>query len=138
MIRLTDSARALLAALSILLLGAVGGVVLDRTVLIPARADAAARGVSHAPRDHDAVLAELRTELGLSAEQAARVQEIFARHHGEIEEAWAEIHANLRRATQEATSEIEAVLDSAQIERLHAWLAERHGAASGHVPGRQH
>lgn len=135
MIRLTDSVRALLASLSIFLLGAVAGVVLDRTMLIPAHADAGAAGV---PRHHDEVLAELRAELVLSAEQSARVQEIFAAHHGEMEVAWAEVHANLRRATQQATSEIEAVLDSAQIERLHAWLAERHGRTRDHAPGQEH
>lgn len=139
MIRLTDSARALLAALSIFLLGAVTGVVLDRTMLVPAHANAAAAGVRHGgPRDHAEVLAELRAELGLSAEQAARIEEIFAARHGEIEEAWRVVHANLQRAMREATTEIEAVLDSAQIERLHAWLAARHVRTPDHAPGRQH
>lgn len=135
MIRLTDSIRALLAGLSIFLLGAVAGAVLDRTVLLPGYAGAVA---ADTPRHHDEVLAELGAELGLSAEQSARVQEIFAAHHGDVEVAWAEIHANLRRATQQATSEIEAVLDSAQIERLHAWLAKRHGGTRDHAPGREH
>lgn len=135
MIRLTDSVRALLAVLSIFLLGAVGGVVLDRTMLIPAHADAVAAGV---PRHHDEVLAELRAELGLSVEQSARVQEIFAARQGEIEAAWKEVHANLQRAMQQATSEIETVLDTAQIERLHGWLAERHGPIPGHPAGRAH
>lgn len=139
MIRLTDSVRALLASLSIFLLGAVAGVVLDRTMLIPAPADAVAASVRRGgPRDHDDVLAELRTELSLSAEQSARVQEIFAGHHGEMEVAWAEVRANLQRAMGNATSEIEAVLDSSQIERLHAWLAERHGRTRDHAPGQEH
>lgn len=131
MIRLTDSARLVLAVLSVFLLGAVAGVALDRSMLIPGHA--AAAGV---PRHHDEVVAELRAELGLSAEQSARVQEIFAAHQGEMKEAWGLVHANLQRAMREATTEIETVLDSAQIERLHAWLAERHGPSSGHAPGR--
>lgn len=135
MIRQTDSARALLAVLAIFLLGAVAGVALDRTLLIPAHALAGEAGVH---RNHDEVLAELRAELGLSAEQSARVQEIFAAHQGEINAAWAEVHANVERAMQATTTEIETVLDSAQIERLHAWLAERHGLSLGHVPGRVH
>ena len=114
---------------------AVTGAVLDRTSLLPAHADAVAAG---APRHHDEVLAELRVELGLSAEQFARVQEIFARHHAESEAAWAQVHANLQRTMQQATTEIETVLDSAQIKRLHAWLAERHGPTSRHAPGQVH
>lgn len=139
MIRLPDYIRTLLAVLSIFLLGAVAGVAVDRTMLIPDHAHAVAVGVrGGGPRDHDEVLAELRAELGLSPEQSAQVEEILAARHGEMEAAWAEIHANLRRATQQATSEIEAVLDSAQIERLHEWLAERHGRTSDHAPGREH
>ena len=139
MIRLTESAPALLAVLSIFVIGAVAGVVVDRTMLIPAHADAAAAGVRRGvPRHQDEVLAELRTELGLSAEQSARVQEIFAAHQGQMEEAWAQVHANLQRAMQQTTAEIETVLDSAQVERLHAWLAERHGPTSRHAPGQAH
>jgi len=138
MIHLTESARALLAALSILVVGAVAGVTLDRTVLIPAHADAAAAGVRRGvPRHHDEVLAELRAQLGLSAEQSRRVQEIFTAHQGEIEGAWAQVHADLQRAMQQTTTEIETVLDSAQVERLHVWLAQRHGPISGHA-GRDH
>ena len=106
MIRLTESAPALLAVLSIFVIGAVAGVVVDRTMLIPAHADAAAAGVRRGvPRHQDEVLAELRTELGLSAEQSRRVQEIFAAHQGEIETAWAQVHANLQRAMQQTTAE---------------------------------
>lgn len=133
MIRLTDSARALLAGFSILLLGAVVGVALDRTMLMPAHAAAA-----RVPRHHEEVLAELRAELGLTAEQSARVQKIFAVHQGEITQAWSKVHADLQHAIQETTKEIETVLDSAQIERLHAWLAQRHGLDVGHVVGQAH
>ena len=114
---------------------AVTGAVQDPTILLPAHADAVAAGVL---RHHDEVLPGLRAKLGLSAEQSARVQEIFAAHRGEIEAAWAEVHATLRRGMQEATTEMEAVLDSTQIERLHTWLAERHGRAADHAPGRGH
>ena len=76
-------------------------------------------------------------QLGLSAEQSRRVQEIFTAHQGEIEGAWAQVHADLQRAMQQTTTEIETVLDSAQVERLHVWLAQRHGPISGHA-GRDH
>jgi len=138
MIHLTESARVLLAVLSIFVIGAVAGVVADRTMLIPAHADAAAAGIQPAiPRHDDDVLAELRTELGLSAEQSRRVPQIFAAHQGEMEAAWAKVHADLQCAMRETTTEIETVLDSGQVERLHAWLAKRHGPIAGHA-GRDH
>ncbi|MBI4500523.1 MAG: hypothetical protein HY700_05120 [Gemmatimonadetes bacterium] len=139
MIRITESARALLAVLSIFVIGTVAGVVVDRTMLIPTHADATAAGVrGGVPRHHDEVLAELRAELGLSAAQSRRVQEIFAARQGQMEAAWTQVHANLQRAMQQTTTEIEAVLDSAQVERLHAWVAERHGPIADHAPGREH
>jgi hypothetical protein len=138
MIRLTDSARALLAVVSVFVMGAVAGVVLDRSILVPPNADARVAGAGHDVRRNHQVLAELRAELGLSAEQTARVGEILAGHKDEMEAAWAEVHANVRRAMQEATAEIESVLDSAQVERLRVWLAERHRPISGHAPNREH
>jgi len=97
--------------------------------------DAVAAGVS---RHHDEVLAELSTKLGLSADQSARVREMLARHHAESEAARAQGHANHQRTMQELTTEIEAVLDSTQVQRLHAWLAEHHGPASPHAPAHGH
>jgi hypothetical protein len=135
MIRLTVPTRAWLAGVSILVLGAVGGACLDRTLLNPPQADAVA---AWGPQHHDEVLAELSARLGLSADQSARVREIFARHQAKIEESWAQVHANLKHEMQEATTELETVLDSAQTVRLHAWLAERHGPASHHAPRQGH
>lgn len=137
MIRLTDSSRALLAGVSIFVIGLVGGCALDRTILAPP-ASAAATATQYGPRHHEEVLAELGSKLGLSTEQAARVREIFAQRQPEIEAAWTQVHANLQHAMQQTTSEIETVLDSAQVERLHAWLAERHGPSRGHAPARHH
>ena len=132
MIRLTDSTRALLALASTLIIGIVIGCGVDRTILSPP-AYARANTTQHAQfPHHDEVLAELRAELKLSDEQAAKVQEIFGAHQTEIEAAWAQVHENLQRAMQKTTAEIETVLDSAQVQRLHAWIAERHGAASEH------
>ncbi len=113
----------------------VTGAVQDPTILLPAHADAVAAG---APRHHDGMLTELRAKLSLSADQYARVREILARHHAEREAARAQVHANLQRAMQEATAEIETVLDSTQIKRLHAWLADGHGPTSRHEPGQAH
>ena len=113
----------------------VTDTVQDRAIVMPAHADAGAADVA---RNHDVVLAELDAKLGLSADQSARVRDIIARHHAGSDAAWEQVHANHHRAMQEAWTEIETVLDSAQIERLHAWLAVRHGPTSRHAPGQPH
>lgn len=139
MIRLTEPVRTILALLSIFLIGGVAGVALDRTLLIPHHAGAAVTHARHGVvQHHNEVFAELSAELELSADQSARVREIFAAHQGDIETAWSQIHANLQRAMQEATAEIEAVLDSAQVKRLHAWIAKRHARTPRHAPGGGH
>lgn len=139
MTRMTDSARAVLAGLSIFLIGTVAGVGLDRAVLIPALGHATAAGAGHrVPRDHDEVLADLSGYLGLTAEQSTRVREIFSQHQAEIDGAWAQVHRDLERAIDDATTDIETVLDADQVQRLHAWLAEHHGSIAGHGVGQAH
>ena len=134
MIRLTDSARAFLAVGSTLIIGIVIGCGVDRT-LLSAPESAVASSVQHGTLPHhDEVLAELTTELRLSPEQQARVQEIFTARQGEIEAAWAQVHETLLRAMQQTTAEIETVLDSTQVQRLHEWIAARHAPTSGHGP----
>lgn len=139
MIRMGDRTRALLAAVSIFLTGAVAGVALDRLVVIPAPVHGAAAAARHTmPRDHDAVLADLAEALELTSEQSADVRAIFAKHQAEIDRAWADVHANLRRTIATATTEVESVLDDDQVLRLHAWIAELHGPIPGHPVGRAH
>jgi hypothetical protein len=139
MIRITDSARAVLAGLSIFLIGAVAGVVLDRALLTPANSHASVTGAERrVHRDHDEVLADLSARLGLTSEQSARVREIFSEHQAEIDSAWAQVHRNLEGAFDDVTTDIEGMLDADQIQRLHAWLAERHGRIPGHGEGRTH
>lgn len=138
MIRLNESTRALLAVASTFVIGFVIGCGADRTLLNPPSYAAASSTQHDVARHHDDVLSELRTELRLSDEQYARVREIFAARQTEIEEAWKQVHANLQRAMQQTTAEIETVLDSAQVQRLRAWIAERHGPTHASHPRREH
>lgn len=137
MIRMPDPARALLAGLSILLIGTVAGVGLDRAVLL--RSHASSPGAEHrVPSDHDEVLADLSGRLGLTPEQSTRVREIFSKHQAGIDRAWAQVHRDLKGAIDAATADIERVLDVDQVRRLHAWLAEHHGRIPGHGVGQAH
>jgi hypothetical protein len=133
MIRLTDSTRAGLAILATFVIGLVVGCGVDRTLLTSPSFAVASNAQSSSLQHHEAVLAELSTELKLSPEQTARVQQIFKDRQAEIEAAWAQVHKDLERAMQRTTAEIETVLDSTQVQQLHAWIAARHGT-SGHGP----
>jgi len=138
MIRLNESARALLAVVSTFVMGFVVGCGADRTLLNPPSYAAARSTPRDVARHHDEVLAELRTELRLSAEQSARVRELFAARQAELEATWEQVHANLRRAMQQTTAEIETVLDPAQVQRLRAWIAARHGPGHASHPRAEH
>lgn len=139
MIRKSDSTRAILAGLAILLIGTVAGVGLDRTILIPAAAHASAAAAQHRiPQDHDEVLASLSTHLELTPPQSAQVREILSKHQAAIDEAWAQVHQDLQAAFAGVTTDVEALLDAEQVQRLHAWLAERHSGIRGHGNGHRH
>lgn len=125
--------HALLGALSILIMGVVAGVALDRVVLIPrhAMASSVARPLA-TPMDHEEVLAELGVELGLTDDQARQVHAIFARHQPTVDRAWETARAALLEAIAGATAEIDLVLNADQRERMHEWLELRHGDAAIH------
>ncbi|MBI2403766.1 MAG: hypothetical protein HYV20_13740, partial [Gemmatimonadetes bacterium] len=55
-----------------------------------------------------------------------------------IDRAWAQVHRDLKAAIDDATTDIETVLDEDQVRRLHAWLAEHHGSIPGHGVGQAH
>lgn len=136
--RLNESTRAILAVASTFVMGFVVGCGADRTLLTPPSYAAARSTHYDAARHHDEVLAELRTELRLSDEQYARVQKIFAARQAEIESAWEQVHANLKHAMQQTTTEIEIVLDSTQVQQFRAWIAKRHGPDHATHRAREH
>jgi hypothetical protein len=125
--------HAAIGAVSILVIGVVFGVLLDRIVLHPGAP------ASHYPpaaldldASHEGFLRELRTDVGLSSEQAGRVREILSRHQGAVNEAWSSVHSRLEAAIDSVTREIEAILEPGQREKLHGWLMERHGESVTH------
>lgn len=132
-------AHAVLGAVSILAIGVVVGVWLDRVVLHP---NALAADTSSAAlaldASHEGFLRELHADLGLTEEQAGRVQEILIRHQKAVNEAWLVVHSRLDATTDSVTAEIEAVLDSEQRVALHEWLMERHGVRAAHTVGEGH
>ncbi len=132
-------AHAALGAVSILAIGMVLGVFLDRVIAHP-NEPAAHSPTSETALDasHESFLSELQSDLGLTEEQAGRVQEILTRHQAAVNDAWTAVHSRLDAAIDSVTVEIEALLDSEQRAGLHEWLMERHGVREAHTVGEGH
>lgn len=128
MSRVRHFVHAGIAAVSILAIGVVLGVVLDRTVLLSSGSEAhgatAAVGLDERHRTFHRELAE---ELGLSDTQAEQVREILIRHQAAVDQAWVAVHTQLESVIDSVTAEIEAILDPRQRDRLFEYLREQHG-----------
>ena len=132
-------AHAVLGAVSILAIGVVLGVLLDRVILH--RVDPAVHsptGAMALAASHGDFLRELQTDLGLTEEQAGRVQGVLTRHQAAVNDAWTAVHSRLDAAIDSVTAEIEVLLDPEQRAGLHAWLMERHGVTKTHTVGEGH
>lgn len=131
--------HAAIGAASILAIGVVVGVALDRVVLL--HGDSAPHGAI--PTDtldagHSDLLRELGTELGMTDAQASQVHEILTRHQEAVDEAWAAVHSRLASAIDSVTAEIEAILEPEQRDRLFEWLRERHAQPPHDLSGEAH
>ncbi len=128
--RSTRNLRAVLGGVSLLVIGAVLGVMVDRFMLLHTPVEAGQPAALQAmATDHAEALADLARTLELSETQTAHVHEVFMRHQGTIDRAWLALRHHMQAVVDTATAEIEVVLDAAQRERLRAWIAERHGTA---------
>ena len=114
--------RAILAAISLLVIGGAVGVTLDRVWLM--RTGEAAPG----PADAQTEMVEaLQAELALTPAQANEVGAILERYQGQVTHTWETVRPNLRAAMDSVGSEIEAVLAPEQRERFRTWIREQHG-----------
>ena len=131
--------HAALGAVSILAIGVVLGVLLDRVVLLhgPSASYSAAASQS-VDATHQSFLRELADDLGLTEAQATQVHEILVRHQAAVDEAWSLVHSRLESAIDSVTAEIEAVLEPGQRDRLSEWLRERYGESAHRVADERH
>lgn len=121
--------HAAIGAVSILVIGVVLGVLLDRVALLHSSTSELEHLTPALALDtrHQEFLKDLQDDLQLTAEQATRVHEILSRHQNSVNEAWSAVHRVLEATIDSVTVEIEAVLAPEQRRRLHEWLLERHG-----------
>jgi len=121
----------LVAALVLVFLaGLAGGIFLDRSVL---------RHRSASPRRPDSPFPSLpmmARELGLSAEQQARIKDIFERNEERFKELRGHIHERLDGIRTQLEKEINSVLTPEQIEKFKKMI-ERHRAYFKKEAGRR-
>jgi Spy/CpxP family protein refolding chaperone len=109
-------ARAVLAALSLLVLGAVIGIMLDRH-LHPASSHA-----SPAAALHDMTMASLDEYVDLTTDQRRQIDSIIAARHSSLRNAWQMVHTQLGAAADSVHQDIEAILTPEQRTAFRAWL----------------
>jgi len=109
--------KAVAAAVSLLLIGGVGGVALDRH-LLPGAPPVGVAGL------HDAALASLGDRLDLDPAQRRQVDSIVGAHHEALRETWGALHTHLGATVDTVHEALEAVLTPEQRREFRAWLAE--------------
>lgn len=124
-----QSMRPVVGSASMLVIGIVIGVAIDRVTVLHGH------GATHAPRvvviassEPHGAFRELTEHLDLSEEQAAKAQDIFLAHQASVDTAWTEVQGHLGLAIQSVMQELESLLEPGQLGRLHQWMEERHGA----------
>lgn len=110
-------ARAVLGAVSLLILGAVLGVAADRHL-------ADGGGQSLVASFHHAAMSSLEERLRLEPAQREAIDSIVAAHHGEMQQHWRALHAQLGATVDVVHRDIEAVLTEEQRVAFREWLRE--------------
>jgi Spy/CpxP family protein refolding chaperone len=147
----TRRPRALAAALLAFTMafGVVAGIALDRLVLLPAGAEAAVveprsgvperdrpRGRIPGPAADARYLDFMASELDLSPEQRARVEEILRRQQERVQEITRETRPQIRALARETRAAVDSVLTGEQRERMQELRARRDRMHKGaHGPG---
>jgi Spy/CpxP family protein refolding chaperone len=118
--------RTLIAIASLLVLGAVVGVTVDR-LMHRNRSD----HTLLIEQVHADPLGTMQRELNLRPEQRARVGAILERRQSAIDSVWVETHVRLRAVIDSVVSEIAAVLDPDQAVRFRRLADELHSGPGG-------
>jgi hypothetical protein len=109
------------AASSLLALGAVAGVAVDR--LLPRHHDPRAARLAAIHRDPLAAIDQL---VQLRPEQRARVDAILRKRQAAVDDVWRDTHLRLQATIDSVLTEIAAVLDADQAARFLAAARELH------------
>ena len=116
-------ARAVIGALSLMVLGAVIGIAVDRH-LGPGE-----RHASPAAVLHEMTMSSLEDRLDLTSGQRRQIDSIVAARHESLRYAWQAVHSHLGAAVDTVHQEIEAILTAEQRAAFREWLTESGAAA---------
>ena len=125
--------RAWLAAIALLMIGAILGITIDRFHV--RNRDHASTLLAEIDRDPMKVL---EREIGLRPEQRAPIAAILERWQATLDSTWSESNRRVRGAIGGVVNDIAAQLDSAQARRFHALINEIHSSPSSMFHGRSH
>ena len=104
-----------------LVIGAVIGITLDRTVVRHAH-------MLHSGEagEHGGLVASLHAELDLDEEQRHAIWAIIGHHQERVDHAWASVRPEVNAAVDSIELQIAEVLRPDQLERFHAWFRRHH------------
>jgi len=102
----------------VFLAGAAAGIFFERLVLSP-------RPAHRRPPSHFPSMEMMARELGLSAEQQARIKVIFERNEERFRALRGDIRKHLNDIREQLKREIDAVLTPEQVKKLQVMI-ERH------------
>lgn len=123
--RVNATASAMFVLIAAFVGGVLTGVLVERTLIGPPEAEAASAPAS--PRPGSAEDRErMARELGLTAEQQARIDEILDEQQTQIRSIMRETRPRTWAVLKETRARIEEVLTPAQIERFEELHAEAH------------
>lgn len=117
----TSRGLAALAAVALLVLGAALGITFDR---FHVRSTPAQTSLF---RLHDDPFSVMDSALVLRADQRDRVRAIIEARQQEIDGVWENTHRGLLAILDGTVTDLEAVLDSAQMSKLHDLADVLHG-----------
>ena len=125
--------RGWVAALALMVIGAVLGIAVDRFHVRPHNhASALLEEIERDP------MAVMEREIGLRPEQRAPIGAILERWQATLDSVWGESNRQVRGAVVGVVNDIAAQLDSTQARRFRALIDEIHSSPRSLFHGRTH
>lgn len=125
---MTMNARAVVAAVSLVLLGVVLGAT-GHYLWLGHRRPTVVVDASHAARFH-----ALLEDLDLSDDQRRSLDSVLGHFQEHVERTWQDFQPDLAETMDSATGQIEALLNPEQLARFRAWIEAEHQLQHGTHP----
>ena len=117
--------RPIIGATSMLVIGIVIGIVIDRAIVIAHDGTGSAHVVVIGHDDTSVVSSGLATHLGLTEDESVAVHELLSGHQASVDTAWTAVREDLATGIERAMLGLDSLLDTDQRVRLREWLVSR-------------